>query len=354
MKRTGPRLFNRTPTFLGVTYDRTLSFRPQVEAVKARVRSRIRIMASLSSKEWGWSRHSLRTIYMATVHSVLHFCGAAWQPWLAKTNLLILERVQNRALRCMTGQLQDTPLECLRNEAGIDSFATAVRRNCQIAWEKCARLPTSNPRSELYKHPVHHRWRNRNRFSCMAQAACSSTGLDSIPREPFKDWHPPPWTLDIHPLWTICSTLVGGTPKSSSPKALLADAINSIEKAGNFAISIYTDGSADRGNAFGGSAAVITEGPAINPTHIAISTKKGGRWTSSFEMELTALSLAVDFLATTGQGSPAIICTDSQAALIALKGNGKKDGLATANLRNKLNKLNSPTFLQWIPGTAAS
>ena len=149
-----PFLFNRTPTFLGVTYDRTLSFRPQVEAVKARVRSRIRIMASLASKEWGWSRHSLRTIYMATVHSVLHFCGAAWQPWLAKTNLLILERVQNRALRCMTGQLQDTPLECLRNEAGIDSFATAVRRNCQIAWEKCARLPASNPRSELYKHPV--------------------------------------------------------------------------------------------------------------------------------------------------------------------------------------------------------
>ena len=91
-------------------------------------------------------------------------------------------------------------------------------------------------------------------------------------------------------------------------------------------------------------------GPAINPTRIATSTKKGGRWTSSFETEITSLSLAVDFLATTGQGSPAIICTDCQAALIALKGNGKKDGLATANLRNKLNKLNSPTFLQWIPG----
>ena len=89
--------FNRTPTFLGVMYDRTLSFRPQAEAVKARVIGRIRIMASLASKEWGWSRHSLRTIYMATINSVLHFCGAAWQPWLAKSNLQILERIQNRA-----------------------------------------------------------------------------------------------------------------------------------------------------------------------------------------------------------------------------------------------------------------
>ena len=61
--------FNRTPTFLGVMYDRTLSFRPQAEAVKARVMGRIRIMASLASKEWGWSRHSLRTIYMAIIAS---------------------------------------------------------------------------------------------------------------------------------------------------------------------------------------------------------------------------------------------------------------------------------------------
>ena len=186
--------FNRTPVFLGVTYDRTLSFRLQADAVKSRVLSRIRIMASLASKEWGWSRHSLKTIFMATVYSVLHFCGPAWQPWLAKTNLLILERVQNRALRCMTGQLQDTPLDCLRTEAGIDSFATAMRRNCQIAWEKCARLPSSNPRSELAKHPTPHRWKNRNSFSCMAQSSEISAALDPLPREPLKDLHSPPWT----------------------------------------------------------------------------------------------------------------------------------------------------------------
>ena len=107
--------FNRTPTFLGVMYDRKLSFRPQAEAVKARVMGRIRIMASLASKEWGWSRHSLRTIYMATIHSVLYFCGVLWQSWLAKSNLQILEQIQNRALRCLTSQLSDTPLECLRN-----------------------------------------------------------------------------------------------------------------------------------------------------------------------------------------------------------------------------------------------
>ena len=49
---------NKTPTFLGVKYDRTLTFRPQADAVKVRVLGRIRILASLASKDWGWSRNS--------------------------------------------------------------------------------------------------------------------------------------------------------------------------------------------------------------------------------------------------------------------------------------------------------
>ena len=135
--------FNLTPTFLGVMLDRTLTFRPQAEAVRARALGRVRILSALASKEWGWGSRNLRTIYMATVHSVLHYCGAAWQPWLAKSNMQILEPAQHRVLRVMTGQLSDTPLEYLRLEAGIISFAMMVRKNCVTAWEKSARLPSS-------------------------------------------------------------------------------------------------------------------------------------------------------------------------------------------------------------------
>ena len=64
-------VFNQTPTFLCVMLDRTLTFRPQAEAVRARALGRVRILSALASKEWGWSRRNLRTIYMAMVHSVL-------------------------------------------------------------------------------------------------------------------------------------------------------------------------------------------------------------------------------------------------------------------------------------------
>ena len=193
---------------------------------------------------------------MATIHSVLHFCGAAWQPWLAKSNLQILERIQNRALSCLTGQLADTPLECLRNEAALTSFATTVRRNCLIAWEKSSRLPPDNPRRSLFASPVKHRWKNRNSFSCMGKAECEEVGLDEIPRELFQKWHLPPWKWDTSPLWSVRTSLVCGSSKKNSVVEILADAIRSINDAGTLELTIYTDGSAVGGIAFGGSTAI--------------------------------------------------------------------------------------------------
>ena len=121
-------------------------------------------------------------IYTALIHSTLHYCGAAWQPWLAKSNVAILERVQNRALRILTGQLADTPLECLRTEAELTSFETQIRRNCIVAWERSARLPAGNPRYKLFTSPIEHKWKRSN-FSTLAQAECARIGLDQLPRE---------------------------------------------------------------------------------------------------------------------------------------------------------------------------
>ena len=212
---------NKFPSFLGISYDRTLSFRTHAEIVKTRVLCRTRILASLATKQWGWSRKSLVRVFKATIQSVLHYCGAGWQPWLAKSNLQILERAQNRALRVITGQLSDTPLECLRIEAEIMSVAVAVRRNCLIAWEKSARLPLSNPRRSLFDNPVPHRWKNRSSFSQMAIAECDSAGLNTLPRQRLTPAKPPPWTWDADPTWKVITVLRSGNGKSSNMDTLL-------------------------------------------------------------------------------------------------------------------------------------
>ena len=341
---------NPTPTFLGVTLDRTLTFRQHVTRIKSRVMNRIRILSTLASKEWGCSRPSLYRIYQATIHSVFHYCGPAWQPWLAKSNRTILERVQNRALRVLTGQLADTPLECLRLEAGISSFETAIRRNCAVAWEKSARVPWSNPRRQLFEAPVFHRWKRKS-WSESAKRECDDLGISDFERKPFPGPGSPPWLCLNNSRVSIHTGLANNSKKNSSHVTLLEDAISSISMHGPTKFTIYTDGAADAGIKNGGSAAIITTGGPSNPTLIKTLSCKGSRWTSSYETEVTALLLAANWIKQEGtEEDHILICSDSQSALSALEGSGKEDDSDIATVRKRLASVKPRISMQWIPG----
>ena len=54
-----PLKFNPTPVFLGVTYDRGLSFRSHVEKIARKVTATSRLLLALSSREWGWDAQLL-------------------------------------------------------------------------------------------------------------------------------------------------------------------------------------------------------------------------------------------------------------------------------------------------------
>ena len=56
----GSRLhFNPTPTFLGVTFDRTLSFSKHVSSLKAKFFPRLKALRCISASSWGPSKESL-------------------------------------------------------------------------------------------------------------------------------------------------------------------------------------------------------------------------------------------------------------------------------------------------------
>ena len=175
----------------------------------------------------------------------------------------------------------------------------------------------------------------------MGKAECEEVGLDEIPRELFQKWHLPPWKWDTSPLWSVRTSLVCGSSKKNSVVELLADAIRSINDAGSLELIIYTDGSAVGGIAFRGSAAIVTEGPPTNPTLIDSVSKKGNRWTSSYETEVAALLLATEFLEASEPEGKSMICTYSQAALNTLKGSEKSDDKGLSQLRACLARLRS-------------
>ena len=65
--------FNPTPKFLGVHLDRTLSFAKHVKVVTDKVKSRNRMLASLTSKKWSWKKRSMRKVYTTMQKNVMDY-----------------------------------------------------------------------------------------------------------------------------------------------------------------------------------------------------------------------------------------------------------------------------------------
>ena len=63
--------FNPTPTFLGVTFDRTLSFSKHESSLKAKFFPHLKALRCISASSWGPSKESLSVLYKSFLWSLL-------------------------------------------------------------------------------------------------------------------------------------------------------------------------------------------------------------------------------------------------------------------------------------------
>ena len=103
-----PLSFNAAPIFLGVQYDRQLTFSEHAKKVCQAMTKRTNILRALGGTTWGWQPVDLRTIYIATQRPLAEYGSQAWAPWLSKSNLGKLESAQLNAARAITGHLRST------------------------------------------------------------------------------------------------------------------------------------------------------------------------------------------------------------------------------------------------------
>ena len=89
----GSRLrFNPTPTLLGVTFDRTLSFFKLVSSLKAKFFPRLKALRCISASSWGPFKESLSVLYKSFLRPLLTYASPGWFPFLSATNFTKLER----------------------------------------------------------------------------------------------------------------------------------------------------------------------------------------------------------------------------------------------------------------------
>ena len=211
----GSRLhFNPTPTFLGVTFDRTLSFSKHVSSLKAKFFPRLKALHCISASSWGPSKESLSLLNESFLRSLLTYASLGWFPFLSATNFIKMERLHRAASRTITGCLSSSPIHLLLSEASLPSLRVTLTHFTLFSYERALRLPTSFPISGLARLGVRPRlcrssWRAfASTHPLMLPSTCSREVLLACPPCP-------PWNL---PSFMVESTL--STPCSCSDPPL--------------------------------------------------------------------------------------------------------------------------------------
>ena len=236
----GSRLrFNPTPTFLGVTFDRTLSFSKHVSLLKAKFFPRLKALRCISASSWGPSKESLSVLYKSFLRSLLTYASPGWFPFLSATNTTKLERLHRAASRAITGCLSSSPIPLLLTEASLPPLRVTLTHFTLFSHERTLRLPTSFPISGLARLGVKPRlcrssWRAfASTHPLMLPSTCSREALVACP--PF-----PPWNL---PSFTVESTLYTPCSRSDPPHSRQGAAIAHLDSLPPHDLVLWTDGS---------------------------------------------------------------------------------------------------------------
>ena len=109
---------NPNPVFLGITFDERLCFNTHFENLRNRALSRLNIIKKISHKSWHINRKTLTSIYRALIGSIFDYSFFTIS-CVSETNLGLIQRVQNRAIRCIYRLAPESRTDELYPTSGI-------------------------------------------------------------------------------------------------------------------------------------------------------------------------------------------------------------------------------------------
>ncbi|KAL1448639.1 hypothetical protein WDU94_001908 [Cyamophila willieti] len=135
------------PKYLGVTLDRTLTYKKHCQNTKMKVSARNNIIRKLTGTSWGAQPHVLRTSAIALSLSAAEYAAPVWK---SSAHCKQVDVAVNEAARIITGCLKPTPIHKIYALAGI--VPPEIRR--RVAAEAERNKQMSDNRHPLYGHTV--------------------------------------------------------------------------------------------------------------------------------------------------------------------------------------------------------
>jgi hypothetical protein len=95
------------PVYLGVTLDRTLTYREHLKKTASKLKTRNNLLMKRVGATWGANSNTLRSPALALCYVVGEYCAPVWAR-SAHTNLVDVQL--NSTMRLISGTLRPTPL----------------------------------------------------------------------------------------------------------------------------------------------------------------------------------------------------------------------------------------------------
>ena len=295
--------------YLGVHFDRMLTYKTQVESTKLRCKKGMSALKAMASK--GIEQRHLFLLYQSVILSVIDY--GLGLTTLSQSNLLKLDRVQNEAMRVILGTTKDTPIEAMRYLLDLPPIESRHKMEQVKAYLNAMQNP-KNPLHDAVKEEKGCRL-SRGK-SWMGQAEQSIANVCSLAEiKQVRDWekHPVAFkpyyeTLLSENLGTHCREWPAG--KANAEVQLLVEANSKPHD-----MIIYTDGSVTSERSGWG----FTAKQGGRTVHEESGAHKVS--TSSLTMEVEAVTHAIQWLASQhdAQITHAIILTDSMNLLQKVK-----------------------------------
>ena len=335
-----------TPTFLGVTFDKRLTWKPHINKINQKAIKRMQIMKKLSGTQWGANSKVLRQVYQGYVRPVMEYASPAWST-AAPSNVSCLDKTQNQGLRIVLGAMKSTPLAELHRQTETDTLENRRQQKTLIGYEKSKRNPT---------HPLHNTLQERTKNRLKKRKSPNHIMKDLhrqncnyLPKEEdmCENLQGPdlaiPQAAEHNTVYTIPGINKKEEELSHQMKLLSLEYIHETYPETTWT-HIYTDGSAEGSRKNGGA------GVSIRKTGEAEKRKAlpSGTVCSNFRAELTGIKAALEYISEeTHTGRRYVIFCDSLSAIQSLD-REPKDSL-TRSILTILSNINAAVTVQWIP-----
>jgi hypothetical protein len=110
--------YNPNPVFLGITFDESLCFNKHFANLRVRALKRLNILKIFSHKSWHLNYSTLTNIYRALIGSIFDYSFFSIA-CVSKTNLELIQKVQNRSIRIIYKLEWDSPTASLFSISSI-------------------------------------------------------------------------------------------------------------------------------------------------------------------------------------------------------------------------------------------